>query len=101
MQPSAADLSAVYEDLGIQVRKHVGEFPSWTARANTVVDLDDEERRILEHEGGQALAEHLRERGMFAVPALDIRVLKPLGLHTCLGHPTGAPAALYVPGVPL
>lgn len=97
MSYSVDALAPLYARLGIGLRKHTGRFPSWTARENTVVDLDDEERRILGQQGEQALDAHLRSRGMFPVPALDIRELKPLRLHTCLGHAEGTPAALYVP----
>lgn len=77
-------LEPLYREHGLQLRKHTGQFPTWTARVPTVVDLDDDERRILEQQGEAALDEHLRERGMFAFPAVDIRSLKPLHLETTL-----------------
>ena len=75
-------LEPLYRGHGFQLRKHTGEFPQWTARLPTIVDLDDDERRILERDGEQALSDHLQAQGMFAVPALDIRALAPLHLAT-------------------
>ncbi|HUS79752.1 MAG TPA: hypothetical protein VM283_00705, partial [Armatimonadota bacterium] len=88
---------SLYQRLGINLRKNVGRFPSWTARENTIVDLDADERAILEREGAEALDEHLRSRGMFAFPALDVGQLKDLHLSTCLGRPEEVTARIYVP----
>lgn len=97
MAYSVEALAPIYARLGIGLRKHTGRFPAWTARENTVVDLDAEERRVLEQEGEEALDARLRAAGMFPVPALDLRSLKALRRHTCLGHCEGVPATIYVP----
>ena len=77
-------LSDLYATHGIRQRKHLGIYPTWTARALTVVDLDPEDRAVLETDGDLALDAHLRSKGQFPFPALTIRELKPLLLETPL-----------------
>lgn len=89
---SVDQLEPLYREHGFNLRKHIGQFPSWPTREAVVVDLDDTERAILRDEGEEALDRHLRARGMFPVPALDIRALAPLHLETLLCA-DGAPAA--------
>jgi len=97
MSFSVRQLAPLYEQHGIGLRKNVGQFPGWTKRAKTVVDLDEDERELLEREGEPGLREFLRERSMFAFPALDIYGLKPLHLRTCLGARDKLTARIYAP----
>ncbi len=96
MSFSVDELVPLYEKHGLNLRKHTGEHPAWTKRVKTIVDLDDRERAILESEGERALDTHLRETGMFAVPALDIRRLKPRFLATVLAIETVSKAVIFV-----
>ncbi len=89
-------LEPLYAEHGLRLRKHTGQFPAWTERVPTVVDLDDEEHRILDEEGERALDDHLRERGMFAFPALDVRRLNPLHRRSVLSRRGVRQAAVFV-----
>lgn len=89
-------LEPLFRKHGLALRKHTGRFPSWTAREPTVADLDGAERRILDEQGEDALARHLAERGMFTVPALDIRALAELHLRTTLADEQGTTARVFV-----
>ncbi len=100
MALSVDNLVPIYTDLGVRLRKNIGEYPSWPLRENTIVDLDPAERRLLERKGEAALNARLTKRGMFAFPALDIHTLKDMHLRTCLGHPETPRACIYVPDVP-
>ncbi len=88
-------LEPLYRAHGFNLRKNIGEFPTWTARTPTIVDLDDAERRILDEQGEEALDRHLRERGMFPVPALDIRTLAPKRIETELAAGSVSTARIF------
>ncbi len=89
-------LEPLYRKHGLNLRKHTGEFPRWTKRIPTIVDLDDEEHAILDDQGEEALKLHLREKGAFAVPALDIKRLKPACQTTMLSTANVAEARIFV-----
>ena len=44
-------VSQTCNDFGLQLRKHIRKTYSWTSQCLTVVDLDEEEKQILRHEG--------------------------------------------------
>ena len=96
MALSVDALVPIYRKHGLNLRKHTGEFPQWTKRIPTIVDLSDEERAILEEQGEEALDQHLREKGAFAVPALDIRHLKPACRTTVLSTANVSSASIFV-----
>ncbi len=96
MALSVDALEPIYRKHGLNLRKHTGEFPQWTKRIPTIVDLDEEERAILDEQGEAALDAHLREKGAFAVPALDIRHLKPACRTTVLSTANVSSADIFI-----
>ncbi|MFW6437654.1 MAG: hypothetical protein ACOCZ7_01465, partial [Armatimonadota bacterium] len=96
MSFSVDRLEPIYRAHGLNLRKHTGEFPQWTKRIPTIIDLDDEERAILADQGEEALDQHLREKGAFAVPALDIKRLKPSFRTTLLSTADVSEATIFV-----
>jgi len=88
-------LSQLYAQRGVNLRKHTGEYPGWTERAKTVVDLTAKERRLLDREGEAAFEKHLRAKGQYPFPALSIRRLKPLHITTQLVA-QGLPSAMIL-----
>jgi len=99
-QMSNADrrLSRVYARHGVNLRKHLGIYPGWTARQPTVVDLDENDRRVLEEKGDAALEAHLREKGQYPFPALTVTHLKSLHRRTELVARGKAQAVIYTGG---
>ena len=97
MNDSPHALSKMYASLGINLRKHIGEYPGWGGRELVVVDLNREDRKVLEREGDLALDAHLRAGGQYPMPALTIRKLKPLYLETDLAK-DGKPKAVLCVG---
>ena len=56
----------------LKIRKHTDEIFSWPHRIPTVIDLTDEEQKVLTSGGPSALDECLHLKKHFAFPALDI-----------------------------
>ena len=90
------DVTELLAQRGYSLRKHVEEV-SWTARKLTVIDLDADERRLLETGGVEALSERLGKDGHWVFPAVDIASPLPLTREAVLAEGGAATAVIVAP----
>jgi len=69
---------------GMKVRKHIKKIYGWGMRAQTVIDLNKKEKRLLSKEGTTKFGQYLKSRKEFPVPAFDISKLRPISRETIL-----------------
>ena len=90
------DVTELLAQRGYSLRKHLEEV-TWTARKLTVVDLDADERRLLETAGVDALSEKLAADGHWIFPAVDITAPLPLERDAILARGDAVTAVVIAP----
>ncbi|PCJ51676.1 MAG: hypothetical protein COA79_25675 [Planctomycetota bacterium] len=79
-------LPGLCEKYGLNQRKHTKEIFGWCDRALTVVNLDEEEKSILDDQGVSALDALLKSKEHFSFPALEITKPRDINLVTSVDN---------------